>query len=74
MGSNDSYGTVVDMGLTVDGSSPRHGHYLHGGSATPPYMSSHSPPPGHSSIGHQFSYQSESLSIYTSLGIIQTTF
>lgn len=69
LGSNDSYGTVVDMGLTVDGSSPRHGHYLHGGASTPPYLSSsHSPPSGHPGIGHQFPYHSEGLSVYTSIG------
>ncbi|KAL0273800.1 UNVERIFIED_CONTAM: hypothetical protein PYX00_006387 [Menopon gallinae] len=69
LGSNDSYGTVVDMGLTVDGSSPRPGHYLHGGASTPPYLSSnHSPPSGHQGIGHQFPYHSEGISVYTSLG------
>jgi LIM homeobox protein 3/4 len=69
LGSNDSYGTVVDMGLTVD-SSPRHGHYLHGGSSTPPYISSsHSPPANHPGVGHQFPYHSDGLSVYTNLGM-----
>lgn len=72
LGSNDSYGTVVDMGMTVDGSPPRHGHYLHGGTATPPYLSgNHSPPSAHPALGHQFPYQGEGgLSVYTNLGTV----
>lgn len=58
------------MGMTVDGSPPRHGHYLHGGSATPPFLSgNHSPPSGHPALAHQFPYQGEGgLSVYTGLG------
>jgi len=53
------------MGMTVDGSPPRHGHYT-----TPPYLSgNHTPPPAHPGMPHQFPFQGEGpLSVYTNLG------
>ncbi|KAK7873610.1 hypothetical protein R5R35_009300 [Gryllus longicercus] len=60
LNSNDSYGTVVNLGLDPEGSSPHSasggggggggrgpaGPFLHGGPATPPYLPpGHSPPP-----------------------------
>ncbi|PSN57387.1 LIM/homeobox protein Lhx3 [Blattella germanica] len=75
-GNNDSYGTVVNLGLEQDGSSPhsagsRAPHFsLHGGPATPPYLSSsHSPTPPHPALGPNFPYSSgEGLAVYTTLG------
>ncbi|KAJ9590010.1 hypothetical protein L9F63_016873, partial [Diploptera punctata] len=76
LNSNDSYGTVVNLGLEQDGSSPhsagsRAAHFsLHGGPATPPYLSSsHSPTPPHPALGPNFPYSSgEGLAVYTTLG------
>lgn len=63
--SNDSYSTVT-MGLE-DGTSPHSGRasYIHGNGSTPPYLSSHSPPP----MGSALSYNSYPDNIvYTSIG------
>lgn len=73
--SNDSYGTVVNMGLEGDGSSPGGGggigngiggpprSYL--GASTPPYLSTSRSP----SLPPQFPYPSDNgLSVYTTLG------
>lgn len=76
LNSNDSYGTVVNLGLEQDGSSPhsagsRAPHFtLHGGPATPPYLSSsHSPTPPHPALGPNFPYSTgEGLAVYTTLG------
>jgi hypothetical protein len=76
LNSNDSYGTVVNLGLDQDGSSPhsagsRAPHFtLHGGPATPPYLSSsHSPTPPHPALGPNFPYSTgEGLAVYTTLG------
>ena len=72
--SNDSYGTVVNMGLDGDGASPGGGGsggnsgpprgYL--GATTPPYHLSTSRSP---SLPPQFSYPPDAgLSVYTTLG------
>ncbi|GFG35980.1 hypothetical protein Cfor_03563, partial [Coptotermes formosanus] len=76
LNSNDSYGTVVNLGMEQDGSSPhsagsRAPHFtLHGGPATPPYLSSsHSPTPPHPALGPNFPYSTgEGLAVYTTLG------
>nr|CAD7204681.1 unnamed protein product [Timema douglasi] len=74
LNSNDSYGTVVNLGMEQDGSSPHSGgsrppHFLHGGPNTPPYLSSsHSPTPPHPSLGPAFPYSGEGLAVYTTLG------
>ncbi|XP_068083454.1 LIM/homeobox protein Lhx3 [Anabrus simplex] len=73
LNSNDSYGTVVNMGLDPEGSSPHSGgsrpsHFLHG-PGTPPYLSSsHSPTPPHPALGPAFPYGGEGLAVYTTLG------
>lgn len=65
--SNDSYSTVT-MGGLDDGASPHSGRvssYMHGNGSTPPYLSSHSPPP----MGSGISYNSYPDNIvYTSIG------
>jgi LIM homeobox protein 3/4 len=70
--SNDSYGTVVNMGLDGDGSSPSggggggSGGASHGylGATTPPYLSTSRSP----SLPPQFPYPPDTgLSIYTTL-------
>lgn len=65
--SNDSYSTV-NIGLD-EGASPHSGRgsFLHGNSATPPYLSSHSNPMGQ---GNHFPY-SDNI-VYTPLGESQT--
>lgn len=67
--SNDSYGTVVNMGLDGEGSSPGGAGggpprgYL--GATTPPYISTSRSP----SLPPQFPYPSDAgLSVYTTLG------
>ncbi|XP_011494973.1 PREDICTED: LIM/homeobox protein Lhx4 isoform X2 [Ceratosolen solmsi marchali] len=70
--SNDSYGTVVNMGLDGEGSSPSGGGgggigpprtYL--GATTPPYLSTSRSP----SLPPQFPYTPDAgLSVYTTLG------
>ncbi|XP_044728561.1 LIM/homeobox protein Lhx3 [Chrysoperla carnea] len=67
LNSDDSYGTVVNMGMDPDGSS-QHGSsrgagFLHG-SASPAYLPGHASPP-HSH--HPFPYPDQ-LAIYNSLG------
>lgn len=65
--SNDSYSTV-NIGLD-EGASPHSGRgsFLHGNSATPPYLSSHSNPMGQ---GNHFPY-SDNI-VYTPLGESRT--
>lgn len=71
--SNDSYGTVVNMGLDGEGASPGGGgngagggpprSYL--GATTPPYLSTSRSP----SLPPQFPYPPDAgLSVYTTLG------
>ncbi|XP_017785794.1 PREDICTED: LIM/homeobox protein Lhx3 isoform X1 [Nicrophorus vespilloides] len=63
--SDDSYGTVVNMGMDQDGSSPHNGRgpsFLHG-AASPPYLPGHTPPHGH----EHFPYPDQ-LSVYNSIG------
>ncbi|XP_049964558.1 LIM/homeobox protein Lhx3 [Schistocerca serialis cubense] len=74
LNSNDSYSTVVNMGMDGEGSSPQSGssrpagHFLHGGGTgpgTPPYLSaSHSP----TALGPAFPYAGDGLAVYTTLG------
>lgn len=69
LNSDDSYGTVVNLGMDQDGSSPHSGvgrgtSYLHG-ATSPPYLTGHSPPHGH----EPFHYPDQ-LSVYTNLGIV----
>lgn len=67
LNSDDSYGTVVNMGMDGDGSSP-HGSsrgasgFLHG-SNSPAYLSGHASPSSH----HPFPYPDQ-LAVYNSLG------
>lgn len=64
--SDDSYGTVVNMTMDQDGSSPHSGvgrpTFLHGG-GSPSYLPGHTPPHGH----EHFPY-ADQLSVYTGLG------
>lgn len=72
--SNDSYGTVVNMGLDSEGTSPGGGGSggVGGGpprgylsAATPPYLSTSRSP----SLPSQFPYPPDAgLSVYTTLG------
>ncbi|XP_015112409.1 LIM/homeobox protein Lhx3 [Diachasma alloeum] len=72
--SNDSYGTVVNMGLEGEGSSPGGGGSGNGGAGpprgylgatTPPYLSTSRSP----SLPPQFPYPSDAgLSVYTTIG------
>ncbi|GLV37874.1 Lim3 [Carabus blaptoides fortunei] len=67
LNSDDSYGTVVNLGMEQDGSSPHSGvgrntSYLHG-ATSPPYLTGHSPPHGH----EPFHYPDQ-LSVYTPIG------
>ncbi|XP_034934411.1 LIM/homeobox protein Lhx3-like isoform X2 [Chelonus insularis] len=71
--SNDSYGTVVNMGLDVEGASPGGGGANGGGgpprgylgATTPPYLSTSRSP----SLPPQFPYPPDAgLSVYTTLG------
>uniref|UniRef100_A0A6P7F2N4 LIM/homeobox protein Lhx3 n=1 Tax=Diabrotica virgifera virgifera TaxID=50390 RepID=A0A6P7F2N4_DIAVI len=65
--SDDSYGTVVNMGMDQDGSSPHSGigrpSFLHG-ATSPPYLPGHASPHGHD----HFSSYPDQLSVYASLG------
>lgn len=67
--SDDSYGTVVNMGMDQDGSSPHSGigrpSFLHG-ATSPSYLPGHTPPHGHD----HFSSYPDQLSVYASLGKI----
>lgn len=64
--SDDSYGTVVNMSMDQDGSSPHGGvgrsHSFLRGSGSPTYLPGHTPPQGL----EQYPY-SDQLSVYTSL-------
>ncbi|KAL3282023.1 hypothetical protein HHI36_005226, partial [Cryptolaemus montrouzieri] len=63
--SDDSYGTVVNMGMDQDGSSPHSvigRPFLHGGSS-PSYLPGHTPPHGH----EHFPYPDQ-LSVYAGIG------
>lgn len=71
--SNDSYGTVVNMGLDGEGASPGGGGNGAGGgpprgylgATTPPYLSTSRSP----SLPPQFPYPPDAgLSVYTTLG------
>lgn len=65
--SDDSYGTVVNMTMDQDGSSPHSGvgrpTFLHG-SGSPSYLPGHTPPHGH----EHFPY-ADQLAVYTGLGM-----
>lgn len=65
--SDDSYGTVVNMSMDQDGSSPHSGigrpSFLHG-TTSPSYLPGHTPPHGH----EHFSPYPDHLSVYASLG------
>lgn len=72
--SNDSYGTVVNMGLDGEGASPGGGGNGAGGgpprgylgATTPPYLSTSRSP----SLPPQFPYPPDAgLSVYTTLGM-----
>ncbi|XP_019871244.2 LIM/homeobox protein Lhx3 isoform X7 [Aethina tumida] len=64
--SDDSYGTVVNMSMDQDGSSPHSGigrpSFLHG-TNSPSYLPGHTPPHGH----EHYPYP-EQLSVYASIG------
>ncbi|KAJ8927555.1 hypothetical protein NQ314_019960 [Rhamnusium bicolor] len=64
--SDDSYGTVVNMSMDQDGSSPHSGigrpSFLHG-ATSPSYLPGHTPPHGHD----HFSSYPDQLSVYASL-------
>lgn len=63
--SDDSYGTVVNMAMDQDGSSPHSGRgpsFLHG-ATSPPYLAGHTPPHGHD----HFPYPDQ-LGVYNTLG------
>lgn len=67
--SDDSYGTVVNMTMDQDGSSPHSGagrgpSFLHGGTS-PSFLPGHTPPHGH----EPFSY-ADQLSVYSSIGLL----
>ena len=77
--SNDSYGTVVNMGLDGEGASPGGGGNGAGGgpprgylgATTPPYLSTSRSP----SLPPQFPYPPDAgLSVYTTLGKQRTQF
>ncbi|XP_057651181.1 LIM/homeobox protein Lhx3 isoform X1 [Diorhabda carinulata] len=65
--SDDSYGTVVNMGIDQDVSSPHSGigrpSFLHG-ATSPSYLPGHASPHGHD----HFSSYPDQLSVYASLG------
>lgn len=64
--SDDSYGTVVNMSMDQDGSSPHSGigrpMFLHG-ATSPSYLPGHSPPHGHDHMGY-----AEQMAVYSNLG------
>ncbi|KAH1024751.1 hypothetical protein HUJ05_004194, partial [Dendroctonus ponderosae] len=64
--SDDSYGTVVNMSMDQDGSSPHSGigrpMFLHG-ATSPSYLSGHTPPHGHEHMGYP-----DQLAVYSSIG------
>nr|CAI5831698.1 unnamed protein product [Callosobruchus analis] len=65
--SDDSYGTVANMGMDQDGSSPHSGigrpSFLHG-ATSPSYLPGHTPPHGHD----HFTPYPDQLAVYASLG------